>query len=120
MITRIGSCILTLLIVGTDARGQDIVIADFETDTYGEWKVEGDAFGTGPTGGWKLQVAGYRGRRLVNSFGAGDSATGAITSPPFEINRRYLAFLIGGGRHEGGQVQGRDLRRNLHGRARAQ
>lgn len=101
MITRIGSCFLALLIVSSQARGQDIVIADFESDTYGEWKVEGNAFGTGPTDGHKLQVTGYRGRRLLNSFGTGDSATGAITTPPFEINRRFLAFLIGGGRHVG-------------------
>src|SRR4051794_7566413 len=101
MIIRIGFCILTLLIAGSHARGQDIVVADFESDTYGEWKVEGDAFGPGPTGGHKLQATGYRGRRLVNSYGSGDSATGAITSPPLEINRRFLAFLIGGGRHEG-------------------
>jgi fructan beta-fructosidase len=99
MMIRIATCILTLLIVGSHAHGQEIVVADFESDSYGEWKVEGDAFGTGPTDGHKLQVTGYRGGRLVNSFGSGDAATGAITSPPFEINRRYLAFLIGGGRH---------------------
>ena len=101
MITRIGFCFLALLIVSSQARGQDIVVADFESDSYGEWKVEGDAFGTGPTGGHKLQVTGCRGRKFVNSFGTGDSATGAITSPPFQINRRFLAFLIGGGRHAG-------------------
>jgi hypothetical protein len=101
MITRIGFCFLALLIVSSQARGQDIVVADFESDSYGEWKVQGDAFGTGPTGGHKLQVTGYRERKFVNSFGTGDLATGAITSPPFQINRRFLAFLIGGGRHAG-------------------
>ena len=58
MITRIGFCFLALLIVSSQARGQDIVVVDFESDSYGEWKVEGDAFGTGPTGGHKLQVTG--------------------------------------------------------------
>lgn len=101
MITRIIFCFLILLILNSKTRGQDIVIADFESDSYGEWKVEGNAFGTGPTDGHKLQVTGYRGRRLVNSFGTGDPATGAITTTPFEINRRFLAFLIGGGRHAG-------------------
>lgn len=101
MSTRIGFCILTLLIVGSHAHGQETVVADFESDSYGDWKVEGNAFGAGPTGVHKLQVTGYRGRKLVNSYGSGDSATGAITSPPFEINRRFLAFLIGGGKHEG-------------------
>ena len=105
---RMTFCILILLTVGAAAQGQepvvrnpDIVIADFESDSYGDWKVEGDAFGTAPANAYKLQVTGYRGRRLVNSFGTGDPATGTLTSPPFEINRHFLAFLIGGGRHEG-------------------
>ena len=99
---RLFACFVALNYCAAIALSSDpILISDFESDTYGDWKVEGDAFGTGPTGGHKLQVTGYRGRRFVISFGTGDSATGAITSPPFEINRRYLAFLIGGGRHAG-------------------
>jgi fructan beta-fructosidase len=108
MIIRIPFCVLILLTVGSvasgqesAARSQDIIIANFESDSYGDWKVDGDAFGTGPTLGYKLQVSGYRGRRLVNSFGSGDSATGSLTSPAFEINRQFVAFLIGGGRHPG-------------------
>ena len=66
MTIRILTCILTLLIVGSQSHGQEIVVADFESDSYGEWKVEGDAFGTGPTAGHKLQVTGYRGGRIVN------------------------------------------------------
>jgi fructan beta-fructosidase len=29
----------------------DIVIADFEGETYGDWKTTGDAFGSGPAHG---------------------------------------------------------------------
>lgn len=30
------------------AAGEDILIVDFEGDTYGQWKVAGEAFGTRP------------------------------------------------------------------------
>lgn len=82
-------------------QADDIVIADFEEDTYGDWKAEGESFGKRPARGYHLQIIGYRGRGLVNSFGTGDPATGSLTSPSFEINRPYVAFLIGGGRHDG-------------------
>lgn len=102
MITRIIFLgFLLLLILNSKTRGQDIVIADFESDSYGEWRVEGKAFGLEPTEGHKLQVSGYQGSRLVNSYGKSDSETGMIASPPFELNRRFLSFLIGGGQHEG-------------------
>jgi hypothetical protein len=45
MISRIGFCFLALLNASTCARGQDIVVADFESSTYGNWTVEGEAFG---------------------------------------------------------------------------
>ena len=46
-------------------------------------------------------VGGYRGKGLVNTFAPnGDAHIGQILSPSFEINRRYLHFLAGGGRTE--------------------
>ena len=30
---------------------EEILIADFEGETYGQWKVTGDAFGSGPARG---------------------------------------------------------------------
>ena len=44
----------------------------------------------------------YLGDGLVNSYLGGDSATGILTSPTFKISRRYLKFLVGGGRHPNG------------------
>jgi len=82
----------------------DLLVADFEGDTYGDWKVEGEAFGPGPAEGTlpgQMHVSGYQGRRLVNSFYRGDGTTGRLTSPPLRIERRYLNFLIGGGKHPG-------------------
>ncbi len=79
---------------------QDIVLADFESDTYGDWTATGDAFGPGPAHGTlpgQMDVSGFLGHGLVNSFYQGDKTTGTLTSPEFTINRRYLTFLIGGG-----------------------
>jgi fructan beta-fructosidase len=82
----------------------DISIADFEGDTYGEWKTTGEAFGSGPAHGalpGQMPVTGFEGEGLVNSFNGGDRSTGTLTSPEFRIERRYLKFLIGGGGWEG-------------------
>ena len=76
------------------------VIADFEGETYGDWKVTGDAFGPGPAKGKfpnQNPVDGYKGERLVNSFFHGDETTGTLTSPEFEVTKPFLNFLIGGG-----------------------
>jgi fructan beta-fructosidase len=78
----------------------DIVVADFEGETYGDWQVEGEAFGKGPARGTlpsQMKVAGFAGKGLVNSFHGGDKSTGKLTSPAFTIERRFITFLIGGG-----------------------
>jgi fructan beta-fructosidase len=82
----------------------DVLIADFEGNTYGDWKVEGTAFGPGPAHGTlpsQMPVSGYLGHGLVNSFYGLDAPTGRLTSPPFAIQRRYINFLIGGGKWPG-------------------
>jgi len=80
---------------------QDVLVADFESDTYGTWKVTGEAFGPGPARGklpGQMAVSGFQGERLVNSFFQGDDATGSLTSPEFTIDRKFLVFLLGGGK----------------------
>jgi len=87
-------------VVGADGS----LIADFEGSDYGDWEVEGEAFGIGPARGTldgQMEVTGYLGRRLVNSYLGGDGSTGTFTSPPFRIQRRYINFLIGGGNYPG-------------------
>ena len=82
----------------------DVVLNDFEGDSYGDWTTIGNAFGKGPARGTlpgQMAVSGFSGQGLVNSFLGGDSSTGTLTSPPFTIQRRYLNFLIGGGMHPG-------------------
>jgi len=95
-----------VLLCGTllHAAETDVLIADFEAADYTDWKVEGEAFGTGPakgTLGGQMQVTGFEGKGLVNSFLGGDRPTGKLTSPEFTIERDYIKFLIGGGGHQG-------------------
>jgi fructan beta-fructosidase len=87
-----------------EAKHSDVLIADFEAETYGDWKVEGEAFGSGPAEGTlagQMHVFGFHGKRPVNSFFLGDRTTGTFTSPEFTIQRPWIKFLIGGGGHEG-------------------
>jgi sucrose-6-phosphate hydrolase SacC (GH32 family) len=81
-------------------QADDLMIADFEGDTYSPWTVIGEAFGSGPAHGplaGQMNVEGFKGKGLVNSFNKGDDSTGSLTSPEFRIERKYLSFLIGGG-----------------------
>jgi len=82
----------------------DLLIADFEGETYGEWVVEGKAFGPSPAAGTlpgQMPVRGYQGKRLVNSYFQGDSTTGRLTSPSIMIARSQINFLVGGGKYPG-------------------
>lgn len=86
------------------AERTDILISDFEGDDYGDWKVEGSAFGTKPARGalqGQMPVSGFLGKGLVNSFYGGDDSKGKLTSPAFKIERRHINFLIGGGKYPG-------------------
>ncbi len=96
----------SLLIAWTAASlhaADDIVIADFEGESYAPWQVTGEAFGPGPARGplpGQMNVEGFKGRGLVNSFYKGDDSTGTLTSPEFRIQRKFLAFLLGGGKSD--------------------
>jgi fructan beta-fructosidase len=85
------------------AAGPDVVYADFEGADYGAWVKTGDAFGPGPAKGalaGQMNVEGFLGKGLVNSFFGGDNAKGTLTSPEFKIERRAIHFLIGGGGYQ--------------------
>jgi len=63
----------------------DILITDFEFETFpSDWKVTGEAFGTGPVTGslekqsWGDLVA-FQGKRFANSFHGGEGSVGTIT-----------------------------------------
>lgn len=106
MQTMLNKSFLAISLVSTllnSASGaDDILIADFEQDTYESWMVMGEAFGPGPAKGTlagQMHVDGFRGKGLVNSFFNGDNSVGSLTSPEFRIERKFIAFLIGGGKN---------------------
>lgn len=102
MNTRLLTALCAAMTTITAFAADDILIADFEQPTYGDWKAEGDAFGPGPAKGTlagQKAVTGFEGTGLVNTFRNGDGSTGTLTSPPFVLERDYLRFLIGGGSH---------------------
>jgi hypothetical protein len=89
----------------------DILLTSFE-DGWGEWRVEGDAFGEVPHSLEQLideQPAEVRGQYAANSHdrrpgteGEGsDARKGKLISPAFVVTRDYLLFMIGGGDHAG-------------------
>ncbi len=79
----------------------DILIADFEGEDFGPWTVSGVAFGTGPdrSGDESFpEVKGFEGKGVASSYFGGQRAEGAVTSLPFVVERRYINFLLGGGK----------------------
>ena len=103
---RLFSFMLVVTLSGSMALAgdDDILIADFEGSDYGNWRTTGKAFGPGPAQGTlpnQMEVSGYRGKGLVNSFYGGDGTTGKATSPTFKVQRKFFNFLIGGGMHPG-------------------
>jgi fructan beta-fructosidase len=105
MTSRVAILVLCVFCAhSANADQPDILFADFEGDTYGEWTTTGTAFGKSPAKGTlegQMAVTGFKGKGLVNSFLGGDKNTGTLTSPEFEISRKHIRFLIGGGGHAG-------------------
>lgn len=103
--------------VGVTFEGQasNVVFADFEGDSYGAWKTEGEAFADRPPrkqdNRYEAPLEGFQGQRLANSHrngpegknnaGVRDAFTGKLISPKFRIGHDRISFLIAGGSHEG-------------------
>jgi hypothetical protein len=85
------------------AHPSDLLIADFEGEDYGDWTVNGEAFGKGPARNGKTRnaTAGALGTGFVNSYIDGDGPIGSLVSSEFTVKRKHLNFLIGGGNHIG-------------------
>ncbi len=95
---------LLAILVSLTLVAQDIIIEDFEGPDYGDWTVVGTAFGPKPASGTlpsQMPVSGFQGRQLVNSYYGMDGSMGKLTSPVFDIQRKYITYLIGGGGWKG-------------------
>ncbi|MGJ8695829.1 MAG: DUF7133 domain-containing protein [Verrucomicrobiaceae bacterium] len=93
------------LLLATSLHAKDVLFEAFESDGFGEWKVEGSAFGLSPTAaspdGLNGKVQNYANDYYVSSAHQGDASVGTLTSPGFTIDLPYLAFLVSGGQHPG-------------------
>ena len=101
---RIASVLCVFALSALAAERPDLPFDDFERDTYGAWATTGAAFGSEPARGTlphQMEVSGFSGERLVNSFAGGDGSTGTLTSAAFRLDRKRLRFLIGGGGYAG-------------------
>ncbi|WP_193213465.1 glycoside hydrolase family 32 protein [Luteolibacter marinus] len=103
--TRLSRLLLLALLTARPASAaDDLLVADFESAGFGDWKISGDAFGRQPATGaldGQMKVEGFLGQGFLSGFHGGDDATGKAASPPFKIERKHLNFLIGGGGHAG-------------------
>ncbi|NUM55952.1 MAG: twin-arginine translocation signal domain-containing protein [Candidatus Hydrogenedentes bacterium] len=78
------------------------IFENFETGSYANWKIEGDAFGDAPATGTfpgQQKVSGWQGTYYLNSWANGDGPVGKATSREFTIEKRFIHFLVGGGAH---------------------
>src|SRR5579859_215176 len=81
----------------------DLAIGRFTATNYGDWTMTGTAFNKGPASGGllpKLEIENARDHPVASSEMEGDGPTGTLNSPKFEIVRKYISFLIGGGDYE--------------------
>ena len=92
-------------------RRNDVVVDDFDRESYAPWEVFGEAFGLGPI--LRKDVPDYQGalggssHRVVNSHasapasevGSRDAKVGRLRSQPFIISRRFVSIEIGGGKN---------------------
>lgn len=95
--------------VPAESAWPDVVFEDWERPNFGGWRVEGDAFGTGPVTLDQVPEDMRRfgeprisGTRFVSSYPTGgDGRTGKLISNAFTIPRRYMTVRVGGGNHPG-------------------
>ena len=93
--------LLTPLVLALPLSASEILYDAFESDGFGEWALEGSAFGKSPTAsspaGMNGSVQGYANGYYVSSAHGGDASTGSLTSQKFKIQLPYIAFLVSGG-----------------------
>lgn len=86
-----------------------VPLADFDGGTYAGWTVANEPgndhqgpWGAAPAAGTlpgQNPVSGHLGTGLVNGFHGSDWPVGTMESAPFTIERDFVNFLVGGGRH---------------------
>lgn len=82
----------------------DLPIGVFKGDHYDGWTAEGAAFAPGPVTGDMLRTLEIESAPEEASVACsevdGDRPIGTLTSPEFVIERKFIAFTVGGGNYE--------------------
>jgi fructan beta-fructosidase len=94
--------VIYLVLLGS-SEAEDLPIGHFGATDYGDWQLTGTAFrsGSAPENLLpKLKIENARDHQVVSSEREGDGPTGTLTSPEFQITRKYISVLIAGGDHE--------------------
>src|SRR5208283_381592 len=88
--------VLTLCLgLPTNSSAKDLEVGHFGSTNYGDWKPTGTAFNSGPASADLLRILkieNARDNQVASSAMDGDGLTGTLTSPPFKIARKYVAF----------------------------
>ena len=104
MTTRLLCATGMILATGSSPAATQLLQA-FEGDGYGDWKLQGIAFGLAPSGGvmdgLTGELTGYADESLACSAHGGNAAKGSLTSPEFKLTENFITFLIAGGKHPG-------------------
>lgn len=92
-------------IVFTDNTHQrELVFEDFESGTYNNWTVVGDAFAIPRNRTnvyYPISAVGFTGDFFAFSFGdTHDVKQGKLISKPFIVSHDFIKFVIGGGNHK--------------------
>jgi uncharacterized protein (DUF608 family) len=83
---------------------RETLFEDFEDGLGDRWTVTGDAAAAQPAAGkspTQQEVAGWHGKRFINTYQPNDVPQCTLTSRTFTIAEPYIAFLVGGGSHAG-------------------
>lgn len=93
------------LLLATASLASGEVFEAFEGDGFGNWEVDGKAFGMAPAIGSapesEVVFHGYSDSSLACSTHGGSQAKGTLTSPEFEVTSDFIIFLIAGGNEPG-------------------
>ena len=98
----VGSSSLHLALSQSLTPQEDFVFESFEGDDWGDWIVEGSAFGEGPIAVSEsvLRAAPFPilGQKMIDTKSiSGTAGVGSLTSPVFDVSHDYIHFVLGGG-----------------------
>ena len=101
----LGYVIVDHIVFTDNIHEKELVFENFESGTYNNWTVDGDAFEMPRNRTnvyYPISANGFNGNYFAFSFGdTHDVKQGKLTSASFTVNHDYVKFLVGGGGHKG-------------------